>query len=1200
MSSTTFVELLSERATYQADELLFAFLADGESDEAHLTYAELDRQARAIAANLQAMGLGGERALLLYPAGLDFIAAFFGCLYAGVVAVTAYPPRMNRSLGRIDAIVADAGAKIALTTAVVQERIAASAAQSADLANLKWLATDQVARGDEAGWVVPDINGDTLAFLQYTSGSTGTPKGVMLTHANLLHNSALIAEGFDHNAGQSGVFWLPSYHDMGLVGGILQPIFIGRPNVLMSPMSFLQKPIRWLRAISRYRASTSGGPNFAYDLCVRKIKPEDREGLDLSSWQVAFNGAEPIREETLRAFIEAYEPYGFDPKAFYPCYGMAEATLIITGAQAHQGPTIRDFDARLLDLGEAVSVTEQPQAEPVRALVSSGATLRDLSTLIVDPQSCRVLREGQVGEIWVKGPSIAQGYWRRDEENARTFQAQPIGDDGQPIEELGRFLRTGDLGFFDQGQLFVAGRIKDLIIVHGVNHYPQDIELTMERSHSALRPNTAAAFSIDTPGGSKLVVVQEVERTRRTEGSQIIEAIRHAISREHELAVDAIVLIKPGSVPKTSSGKIQRFACRQDFLKGELAIIDQWQLGDPPRTTAAGREAASPVRTPREAAHPAGANGNGQSYTNGHGAHSGVANGNGFHAATSNGNGHGHANGNGHGHKNGSHASKLLRKDGAAMVRGSGQSGDAGGLTPVNEAVPLEPVRVAHDVCELVKQIVGPRAERVTLDSALAEMGLDSLERIELQTLIEDHFGGRMPEDVGPTLDTVRDIVDAVLLYLGPQGAKSEARVREVTPEQYRFELFPEYLKLRQDLELIDDAGLNNPFFRTHEQLTNDKAVINGRELINFSSFNYIGMAGDPAVSAAAKRAIDRYGNSVSASRLVSGEKLLHQELEEKLAQLHGTDGAIVYPAGHSTNVNTIGHLYGPGDLILYDALAHNSIVTGAKLSGAKRRPFPHNDWRALDRLLADLRYSFRRVLVAFEGAYSMDGDIAEMPRFVELKHRYQVNLLCDEAHSVGVLGATGRGVAELFGLKPSDVDLWMGTLSKAFGSCGGYIAAERSVIEYLKYTSPGFVFSTGIPPSNTAAALAAIELLEAQPERVEILRSRSRLFLELAKQAGLNTGLSDGTPIVPIILGNSIDALRLSQAMLERGVNVQPILHPAVEESAARLRFFLTSTHSEEQIRFTVAALAEEAERIDERHVSHAAAPVACEGVTS
>ncbi|HVW35674.1 MAG TPA: aminotransferase class I/II-fold pyridoxal phosphate-dependent enzyme, partial [Pirellulales bacterium] len=352
--------------------------------------------------------------------------------------------------------------------------------------------------------------------------------------------------------------------------------------------------------------------------------------------------------------------------------------------------------------------------------------------------------------------------------------------------------------------------------------------------------------------------------------------------------------------------------------------------------------------------------------------------------------------------------------------------------------------------------------------------------------------------------------------------------------------------------------------------------------LINFSSYNYIGMSGEPFVSQAAKDAIDRYGTSVSASRLVSGEKPLHRELEQAISRLIGAEDSIVFVGGHSTNETTVGHLFGPGDLILHDALAHNSIIQGCILSGARRRPFPHNDWRAVEQLLSDLRGDYRRVLIAIEGVYSMDGDIPDLPRFIDVKRRHKAFLMVDEAHSAGVLGAHGRGIGEYWDVNPADVDLWMGTLSKSFGSCGGYIAGCKAVVEYLKYTAPGFVYSVGMSPPNAAAALAAIRLLEREPQRVKRLEQNAKLFLSLAQARHLNTGLSKDTPVVPIILGDSLACLKLSQALGGRGINVQPIVHPAVEERAARLRFFITSSHTEEQIRYTIEAIAEELAMID------------------
>ncbi len=404
-----------------------------------------------------------------------------------------------------------------------------------------------------------------------------------------------------------------------------------------------------------------------------------------------------------------------------------------------------------------------------------------------------------------------------------------------------------------------------------------------------------------------------------------------------------------------------------------------------------------------------------------------------------------------------------------------------------------------------------------------------------------------------------------------------QLREGEIPPENFQFAQMPEYVKLQQTKALLTSTGVPNPFFSVHESITNDRTVIDGKELISFASFNYLGMSGDPVVTEAAKAAIDQYGTSVSASRLVSGEKVIHAQLEQALARFLGTEDAVCFVGGHSANESTIGHLMGPGDLIVHDALAHNSIVQGAVLSGARRRPFPHNDWQALDKLLAEVRREYRRVLVAIEGVYSMDGDFPDLPRFVEVKERHKALLMIDEAHSVGTMGSRGHGISDHFDLDARAADIWMGTLSKALGSCGGYIAGCRELVEYLKYTAPGFVFSVGLPPSNAAAALAALRLIEEEPERVARVQARSAQFLQRAQQHGLNTGLSNNSPVVPIIVGNSLHALRLSRRLFERGINVQPILYPAVEESAARLRFFITACHTEQQISHAVDTVAQE-----------------------
>ncbi|NOY28708.1 MAG: aminotransferase class I/II-fold pyridoxal phosphate-dependent enzyme, partial [Planctomycetes bacterium] len=487
-------------------------------------------------------------------------------------------------------------------------------------------------------------------------------------------------------------------------------------------------------------------------------------------------------------------------------------------------------------------------------------------------------------------------------------------------------------------------------------------------------------------------------------------------------------------------------------------------------------------------------------------------------------------------------------------------------------------------VFDQVREIGRERVGQLEWTTNIAELGLDSLERIEIVAALEDTFGGRFPEEILPSMETCGEVVEAIEEHLGSEVKARPARPAQlsVLEEDHVFAKSSDYLRFRKDYQLAWQPGVPNPFFKVHEGITNDRTVIEGTEYINFCSYNYLGMSGDPTVIEATQKAVSDFGTSVSASRLVSGEKPLHVKLERAIADLIGTEDSVVFVGGHSTNESTIGHLFGAGDLILHDSLSHNSILQGAILSGARRRPFPHNDFEECDRILKEIRHEYRRVLVVVEGVYSMDGDTTDLPKLIEIKKKYKTYLMVDEAHSIGTMGLHGRGMAEFYGINPSDVDIWMGTLSKAFGSCGGYIAGSALITEYLKYTAPGFVYSVGLSPANAAAALASISLLQEEPDRVAKLAENSRLFLQLARDEGLDTGLSDNTPVVPVITGSSEKALLLSHALFERGINVQPILYPAVEDSAARLRFFITSSHSEEQIRSTVGVVAEELARID------------------
>ena len=572
------VQLLHWRALHQPSKRAYTYLVDGERQETHLSYAELDQQARAIAAHLQSRGAKGERALLLFPPGLAYIAAFFGCLYAEAIAVPAYPPRNSHHQARLQAIATNAQAKFVLTETTLLSRHISAAKQSPDsvsnfsqdLGTPEWITTDSLLDGEEDAWREPTIPTDTLAFLQYTSGSTSTPKGVMVSHANILHNERALQDRFQSTEQSVFVSWLPPYHDMGLILGILYPCAVGFPGILLSPLHVMQSPIRWLRALSYYHGTISGGPNFAYDLCVDKISPEQRHTLDLHSWSVAFNGAEPVRHTTLDRFASTFTPCGFRPYALHPCYGLAESTLMTSGGLQTALPVLAHVNKKALQHGLVQESSRKE--EEIQTVVGCGQTIPDQKILIVAPDTLLPCPPRQVGEIWVSGPSVTQGYWNKPEETNQTFRAS------LPSPHQGHFLRTGDLGFLRKDELFVTGRLKDLIIIHGNNHYPQDIELTVEHSHPALRPSCGAAFGVEQDGEEQLVIVQEVERQslRSLNVKEVGKAIRKAVSEQHELRISAIALIKTGSIPKTSSGKIQRQACRVGFLDQSLRIVGMW------------------------------------------------------------------------------------------------------------------------------------------------------------------------------------------------------------------------------------------------------------------------------------------------------------------------------------------------------------------------------------------------------------------------------------------------------------------------------------------------------------------------------------------------------------------------------------------------------------------------------------------------
>lgn len=549
----TLVDVLRHHAETVPGKTALRFLERGEGEGTCLTYEALDRQARALAAQLVRQGARAKPVLLIYPAGIPFIVGFCACLYAGAVAVPTPFITASRSAPRIAAIAADARPSVILSCAALAADETIRAAFPAELSGIPWIITDEGGPHDAAGWMPPAITGAEPAFLQYTSGSTADPSGVIVTHANLMANMEMIRLAFGHDADTRMVSWLPLFHDMGLVGGLLQPLYVGGTAVLMAPMDFIQRPLRWLHAISRHGGTTSGGPNFAYALCAERIRPDQLRGLDLSSWRVAFCGAEPVRADDLRRFAECLAPAGFDPAALFPCYGLAEATLFVSGGPAGGG----------LDSLRAPDPSTRGEGTE-RVMCGEGAEGQVLA--IVDPETRRRLPDGEVGEVWVAGPHIGAGYWRQAEKTRATFDARLSGDAG-----AGPFMRTGDLGVMRGRGLAIVGRLKEVVIVRGAKHHPEDIEAAACRAHPALA-TTAAAFAVEREGMDGLVVLQEVKRGHLADPdlNGAAQAVSATICEDFGMRPADVVLVRPGTLPRTTSNKIRRGACRDAYLAAEL------------------------------------------------------------------------------------------------------------------------------------------------------------------------------------------------------------------------------------------------------------------------------------------------------------------------------------------------------------------------------------------------------------------------------------------------------------------------------------------------------------------------------------------------------------------------------------------------------------------------------------------------------
>jgi acyl-CoA synthetase (AMP-forming)/AMP-acid ligase II/acyl carrier protein len=567
----TMVERLLQHEKNQPDKVVYILLEDGLTEKESITYASLVRKAKAIATVLMEKGSKGDRVLLLFPTGIAFITAFFACHFAGMIAVPAYPPKRNKSNERFRSIVQDSSPAFLISTAGIHAELLEYHSTEGYPEGMQMLVYEELDESLAGKWSDPGISAGDIALLQYTSGSTGTPNGVMVSHANIIHNSECIKQSFGFDENSVGVNWLPNFHDMGLIGCLIQAAYLGASNVIIPPLSFLKNPSNWFRAMSRYGATTGGGPNFAFDYSIEKVPDEDIPQFDLGGLRTLYCGAEPIRRETLQEFAAKFKPSGFRPAQFYPCYGMAESVLIVTGGNYLAAPLYTEVDARTLEENRVLSVTSGRES---RVLTACGYPWLGMRVAIVDPVTRIPSAAGMLGEVWVSGPSVAQGYWNKPQETEETFSACIAGTHDGP------WLRTGDLGFISHGQLFISGRRKDLIIIRGANYFPNDIEHCAEGCHPAIRKNASAAFSIDSGEGEKLVLVMETERAfmNTDKHDEVFEAARQAIFSEYGIQPHALSLIRTGSILKTSSGKIQRFAVKRAWQENELKMVASWKM----------------------------------------------------------------------------------------------------------------------------------------------------------------------------------------------------------------------------------------------------------------------------------------------------------------------------------------------------------------------------------------------------------------------------------------------------------------------------------------------------------------------------------------------------------------------------------------------------------------------------------------------
>jgi 7-keto-8-aminopelargonate synthetase-like enzyme/acyl-CoA synthetase (AMP-forming)/AMP-acid ligase II/acyl carrier protein len=1151
---------------------VYTFLDDKGNESVHYSFEDVDRIARKIAATLQKdhLVVKGDRVMLCFPPGLDFALGFWGCLYAGGIAIPVYPPypgTLAKDLPKFNRMVEDSGTNVILTNrtyslaskmATAKNFFSNTLSRTKWPENVEWVTVDSIsdAMANEYIELSEPLCLEDIAFFQYSSGSTSAPKAVMISHSNI---RAQLETWKSIEPSDVLVSWLPSYHDMGLVGFIISPCVMGSRCISMSPISFIKNPSIWMQTVSKYKATHICAPNFGYALVARKMSDAQASQLDLSSLKQTICAAEPIRLESLMAFTQKFQTTsGFDPKTFNCGYGLAEVTLVCTGQDPLQRkePVVLQVKKSFLEQKKQVQILQETsvinpvkklkQQEDTMVLVGCGKAMPTFEVVIVDPDTRLPCKDQHIGEIWITGPSVAQGYYLREEYTTQMFHATLAKKKSKT------FLRSGDLGFLYKGQVFVTGRLKDLIIIRGRNICPQDVEATIEKANEEIRPGCVAAFSIEKKKKEQeqeeeeeevLVVVAEIRNAPKSKHGgpknnsnfyeKICTQLVTSIFMEHQLKCEAIVLLPTRAIPKTTSGKIQRSKAKSQFLAKKFntkplyihssSHHQQHEQHFPVSTTSTSSPQEQQIvnSSPKKTSSLS--------------------------------------------------LSKISSKE-QPQVNGHGV------------------IKSEEEILEWLMQRVKREAtpdilQDVTLDTPWACFGLDSIAIVSLSAEFGEFLGCVVPPSAFFQYDTPEKLAKAPGLATGDLeletidetlgiiggGETTEESLTLMDSSFYVIEAFPEVQKLKKQMKEFEQAGLQVPYLEVLPIPSKRK------QMINFNTYNYLGNALHAEVMTAAKKAIDVHGCTMSSSPIV-GQTQVNVALEKSLSEFFHAEAAALFVGGWVTNVTCIDALVGKGDLILADALNHDSCVTGQRLSGATILPFPHNDIKALENILKRVRMKYRRVLLVVEGVYSMDGDLTPLQEIIALKKKYKAIVFLDEAHSFGTMGKFGRGMVEHCGVDPKDIDIRMGTMSKALGSVGGFILGSKALISYIKHCAGGFVFSVGLAPVCAGAALKSIELMTRSCINTQRLQFLSAYFYDLCKDAKLpmcKTGFR-GAPVIVVIIGSTIDTAKASIYLSEKAnINVKPIVYPAVEEGKCRLRFFISVLHTEEQLEKTVQLLA-------------------------